>query len=469
MAQPPDRAAWNAWINFAMLAVAGRMQEADTIMRGLGGGVRRVAVYLQAARPPTLRPLWRGLLLEPKDVLPGGYVEHDPQFTFLSWTEDRDVACFFGDPGTTISGDVAAQKPTARGYLAHDPAPTLRRVLFHHTWRVFPLPGRGPTDLAQIAVAHPQLVGLGPQIEHYLATQSEVIVDAPPAGTRWKLEDPAGCPPRRELDVRFTPPEFHYMIKPNPEIGVLDDPAAYAATLSALLRPNDRVALATKEIRRVERTFQVLGMKPNGLWYQCGNEWVEWLQSEQPSWMAGYKYAYRVVPSKRVLKLTTAKQVLAFSKKYGALPDGSSLNWMAVARDWAGIEICPYQYVLRFPLIWYYGWDVASGCIWDPSGLAAPLELIATQQDGVWSLGAPMEAQERAPRVPRKENPHRSPEKERLLSRIYREGTARVLDFGEKNTARALEREGLVEIERTTESYAGARVWLVSRSPTAAA
>ena len=87
----------------------------------------------------------------------------------------------------------------------------------------------------------------------------------------------------------------------------------------------------------------------------------------------------------------------------------------------------------------------------------------------MWSLGAPMEAQERAPRVPRKENPHRSPEKERLLSRIYREGTARVLDFGEKNTARALEREGLVEIERTTESYAGARVWLVSRSPTAAA
>ena len=29
--------------------------------------------------------------------------------------------------------------------------------------------------------------------------------------------------------------------------------------------------------------------------------------------------------------------------------------------------ITPYQWELRFELDWYYGWDVASGCVWNLS------------------------------------------------------------------------------------------------------
>lgn len=40
-----------------------------------------------------------------------------------------------------------------------------------------------------------------------------------------------------------------------------------------------------------------------------------------------------------------------------------------VAKDYDGIEIAPYQESLRYDLEWYYGWDVASGCIWNFEGI----------------------------------------------------------------------------------------------------
>lgn len=42
-----------------------------------------------------------------------------------------------------------------------------------------------------------------------------------------------------------------------------------------------------------------------------------------------------------------------------------------VRQDYAGIEISPYQYECRFELTWYYGWDVASGCVWDKEAIRA--------------------------------------------------------------------------------------------------
>jgi len=36
-----------------------------------------------------------------------------------------------------------------------------------------------------------------------------------------------------------------------------------------------------------------------------------------------------------------------------------------VSKEYDGIEIAPYQWDARLSLIWYYGWDVASGCIWN--------------------------------------------------------------------------------------------------------
>ncbi len=43
------------------------------------------------------------------------------------------------------------------------------------------------------------------------------------------------------------------------------------------------------------------------------------------------------------------------------------LEWDKVKDKYQGIIIAPYQWECRLALetCWYYGWDCASGCIWD--------------------------------------------------------------------------------------------------------
>ena len=52
------------------------------------------------------------------------------------------------------------------------------------------------------------------------------------------------------------------------------------------------------------------------------------------------------------------------------------IDWPRVASDYAGIEICPYLSSKRMDedSFWYYGWDVASGCVWDSKGITDLVE-----------------------------------------------------------------------------------------------
>ncbi len=54
------------------------------------------------------------------------------------------------------------------------------------------------------------------------------------------------------------------------------------------------------------------------------------------------------------------------------------IDWPLLAGiDWDGIEICPYlQEFRRSNSGWYYGWDVASGCIWDSEALVGEPKLL---------------------------------------------------------------------------------------------
>ena len=50
--------------------------------------------------------------------------------------------------------------------------------------------------------------------------------------------------------------------------------------------------------------------------------------------------------------------------------DGA-IDWPSVAETYTGIEICPYRRSqrMRDDARWYYTWDVASGCVWDPAAV----------------------------------------------------------------------------------------------------
>lgn len=156
----------NFYVNFALHAVYGKLGAADTIMRFAGDAIRRVADEIAKACPTDPAPIYRGMLLDPAQPF-----RAEPTLTFLSWSEDRDVARWFACSRSVVSEPLAAQNPKLRGFIAELPAPR-SRVLFHHSW------ASALGGLACFALIHPLMGEEGKrQIEWSLRTQREVITD----------------------------------------------------------------------------------------------------------------------------------------------------------------------------------------------------------------------------------------------------------------------------------------------------
>jgi hypothetical protein len=154
------------YVNFALHAVFGKLAAADMIMRFAGDAIRRVADEIAAECPIDPVPIHRGMLLDPAQPF-----RADPKLTFLSWSEDRDVALWFACPRSVVSEPLMQQTPNLRGYVADLPAPR-SRVLFHHSW------ASALGGLACFALVHPRMGAEGKrQIEWSLRTQREIITE----------------------------------------------------------------------------------------------------------------------------------------------------------------------------------------------------------------------------------------------------------------------------------------------------
>jgi len=188
----------NLYINFALHAVLGKLGEADTIMRFAGKAIRRVADDLGAEcnrqLPTKPAPLFRGMLLDPN-----GPFRVDPDLTFLSWSEDRDVALWFACPRSVVSAPIIARKPNLRGHVAQINTPR-RGVLFHHLW------ADALGGLARFALVHPLMGEEGQrQIEWSLRTQREVITEPVVDLRPERVEDLDGGA-LEALERRLSPP-----------------------------------------------------------------------------------------------------------------------------------------------------------------------------------------------------------------------------------------------------------------------
>ena len=138
------------------------------------------------------------------------------------------------------------------------------------------------------------------------------------------------------------------------------------------IRTNDRIIMASKEITNIRAAgTQKVGLKPSGLWYGIGTSWIDWVESEMPEWRGDFIYKIEV-SSGGLLRLRSGKEIDTFAEAYGASgPIGGGnttyIDWRKVASKYGGIEIAPYQWNIRNKYLWYYAWDVASGCIWNKS------------------------------------------------------------------------------------------------------
>jgi hypothetical protein len=134
---------------------------------------------------------------------------------------------------------------------------------------------------------------------------------------------------------------------------------------------------------------QEISFKPKGLWYGIGDEWIKWVRSEMPDWESDNVFKIDIDETK-ILKITNYEELVEFEQKYTAIrqvdrtdfrPSAMmasmhpSIDWVKVANEYGGVEIAPYIYEARYEHRWYYGWDVASGCIWGDGVITNILKL----------------------------------------------------------------------------------------------
>lgn len=138
-----------------------------------------------------------------------------------------------------------------------------------------------------------------------------------------------------------------------------------------------RLTMSSKKISRIGNFTQSISRKPNGLWYACGNEWIERMAYEMPEWIGNYIYSIDLNEGS-ILNIRGYNQIKDFDKTYGVKTEwGWGIDWQKVANEgYGGIEICPHSYRATRSMDWYASWEVASGCIWSPSAVKS-IKLIA--------------------------------------------------------------------------------------------
>lgn len=126
-----------------------------------------------------------------------------------------------------------------------------------------------------------------------------------------------------------------------------------------------------KKIKSVPQ--EVPSYKPKGLWVSVDgpNDWPHYLDGldAKPG-----RYHYRIdLDFKNILQLCSRNDLKNFTHRYKKYACGEmfSIHWVAVAQEYQGIVISPWMnsFNLSLNLIWYYGWDCASGCIWDANAI----------------------------------------------------------------------------------------------------
>jgi len=185
------------YLNFVALAVVGRLYEADFFIRE---HKKDIKLWAELLNRPMAEELYRGVLLDPS-WLSCDDIEHAPERTFLSFSEDLDVALWFARTDTTISKIVVAAYPEAQGYVIELPAQKAH-VLFHYSWA---LDIEAP--LIATAMAHPAV-----DLDEFvwcLQTQKEVIVEPIERLGVKPIEDYAS-PSLETLEAKLCLPSVRY-------------------------------------------------------------------------------------------------------------------------------------------------------------------------------------------------------------------------------------------------------------------
>jgi hypothetical protein len=119
--------------------------------------------------------------------------------------------------------------------------------------------------------------------------------------------------------------------------------------------------------------------KPDGLWVSIPGE-DDWESFSRQNDMRPDRLAHRTLVElhgdARVLRLSSAEDIDGFTRRFAFRYSFASyhtwVDWKAIAEAYQGVIIAPYIWSRRLcrETAWYYTWDCASGCIWDPAAIS---------------------------------------------------------------------------------------------------
>jgi hypothetical protein len=124
--------------------------------------------------------------------------------------------------------------------------------------------------------------------------------------------------------------------------------------------------------------------KPRGLWVSVAGEddWPAWVRGNMPNIRLTHAYRVTLADDAKTHAIANDVDLDRFTATYavetahdrrfpwrGAI-EKWPIDWRRVARDYDGLIIAPYQWSCRMEYDWYYGWDCASGCIWNLDAIA---------------------------------------------------------------------------------------------------
>jgi predicted RNA-binding Zn-ribbon protein involved in translation (DUF1610 family) len=212
MASRPPPRFFGIYKTFVVLAIVGRQKAADSVCRNNIREIERVASYLNSISPIDAQRCYRGLLIEPDDVVNNQVAGQFQSATYISLSEDLEVACWFADTNAFISDFRMQQVPRSVGWIA-EYVPAGDDIIFHHSWTDYlNSAAPGPNLYEAMADIAPQ-IGMPPQeavmqLQWNLKTQEEVILK-----TGIPLEvrrvETYNCPETQELNDKYRPrPDF---------------------------------------------------------------------------------------------------------------------------------------------------------------------------------------------------------------------------------------------------------------------